>query len=117
VGEIKMNKAFAKAVTRSQHRNVHALSARICSLAIGLSVMSGCASDENEDVSLPPNQPASSVKRPKLGSVKVKEPTVAELQAQIAKIKSDPNLDEGKRGMALGMMEGKLKEIKSRNKQ
>ena len=111
-----MDKTSAKSVTPSQHRKRSAISGGLCILVIGSSVVTGCAPDENEDVSLPPNKPASAVKRPKLGSVKVKEPTVAELEAQIIKIKNDPNLDEGRRGMAIGMIEGQIKELRSRKK-
>jgi hypothetical protein len=112
-----MKNARVKVVSSSQHRNLYTISGAICSLVVGLSALTGCGSDDNADVSLPPNKPSSSVKPPKLGSVKVVEPTVAELEAKLEEIKNDPKLDPGKRSMAIGMMEGKIKERKSAEKQ
>jgi hypothetical protein len=111
-----MKKVIVKVISPSRRRNLYTISSALCGLVLGLTVVTGCAPDPNEDVSLPPNQPSSSVKRPKLGSVKVVEPTVAELEAKLEMLKKDPKMDPGKKSMAIGMMEGQIKERKSREK-
>jgi hypothetical protein len=112
-----MDKVVVGMFAATAHMKRCTVSGAMCLIVVGLSVMAGCSNGANEDVSLPANPRSSSAPPPpKVGSVKDGSPSLAQLEATLAKVRADPKMDEGKRSMAIGMLEGQIKAKKSQPK-
>ena len=107
-----MNKASIGSEASIESR--HVAGGALCLLALGLGMLAGCANQKVEEAELPPIKQSSSKPRPKVGSVKDGGPTLASLEASLAKLKSDSKMDPGKKAMGIGVLEGKIKEMKSK---
>jgi hypothetical protein len=111
-----MDKVVIGMFASTAHKKLCTINGAMCLIVVGLSAMAGCSNGANEDVSLPPNPRSSSAPPPKVGSVKDSGPTIAAMEAELARLKADKKMDPGKRSMGIGVLEGQIKAKKSQPK-